>query len=122
MNGYQLTFYTEHNRRHDHRTVCEWLLHEANRLGIHGVSVINCAEGTGHAGAHHGAHLLNLADQPVQIILAVTEDEAQRMLEAVEAEHVHVFYTRTPIEFGVLGGEEPQKEKKHLSIFGHNPH
>src|SRR5579871_4271968 len=83
MNGYQLTFYTEQNRRHGHHTVTEWLLHEAKQLGIHGATVINCAEGTGHAGAHHAAHALRLADQPVQIILAVTEEEAQRMLEVV---------------------------------------
>jgi PII-like signaling protein len=71
MNGYQLTFYTEQNRRHGHRTVCEWLLHEVRELGIGGATVINCAEGIGHAGAHHAAHALRLADQPVQIILAV---------------------------------------------------
>lgn len=121
MNGFLLTFYTEHDRHHGQRTVCEWLLHEASRLGIHGVTVINCAQGTGHAGAHHGAHLLNLADQPVQVILAATEDETQRMLDAVEAEHVHVFYTRFPIEFGVLGGDEQQTGKTRFSIFGHKP-
>ena len=122
MNGYQLTFYTEHNRRHGHRTICEWLLHEAKHLGIHGATVINCAEGTGHAGAHHAAHVLKLADQPVQIILACTEDEAQRMLDTVEAERVHVFYTRSPIEFGLLGAEEHRPEHKHFSIFGHKSH
>ena len=34
MNGYQLTFYTEQNRKHGHQTVCEWLLHEVRQLGI----------------------------------------------------------------------------------------
>jgi PII-like signaling protein len=118
MNGYQLTFYTEQNRHHGHRTVCEWLLHEAKQLGIHGATVINCAEGTGHAGAHHAAHTLKLADQPLQVILAVTEDEAQRMLDTVKSERVHVFYTRSPIEFGVLGEKEQRGEQKHLSLFG----
>ena len=61
MDGYQLTFYTEQNRRHEHHTVWEWLLHEAKHLGIHGATVINCAEGIGHAGAHHAAHMLKLA-------------------------------------------------------------
>ena len=82
MNGYQLTFYTEQNRKHGHRTVSEWLLHEVRELGIHGATVISCAEGTGHAGAHHAAHMLKLADQPLQIILAVTEEEAERMLDS----------------------------------------
>lgn len=122
MNGYQLTFYTEQNRRHGHHTVAEWLLHEAKQMGIHGATVINCAEGTGHAGAHHAAHMLRLADQPVQIILAVTEEEAERMLEAVKTEHVHVFFTRSPVEFGVLGGDDPAGADKHFSLFHRRAH
>lgn len=123
MNGYQLTFYTEQNRRHGHHTIIEWLLAEAKRLGIHGATVINCAEGTGHAGAHHAAHALRLADQPVQIVLAVTEDEADRILDIVRLQQVHVFYTRTPIEFGVLGDEDQSAAaKKHFPLFGRRPH
>jgi PII-like signaling protein len=121
VNGYQLTFYTEQNRRHGHQTVCEWLLHEARKLGIHGATVISAAEGVGHAGAHHAAHVLKLADQPLQIILAVTEDEAERMLAIVRAENVHVFYTRFPIEFGVIGGgdsAQPHKAHKTFSLTG----
>lgn len=121
MNGYQLTFYTEHNRHHGSQTVCDWILHEARHLGIRGVTVIDCAEGTGHAGAHHAAHLLKIADQPVQVILAVTEEEAQRMLDAVQAGHVHVFYTQLPVEFGLLGGDEPGRERKCFSLFRHKP-
>jgi PII-like signaling protein len=113
MNGYQITFYTEKNRKHGHQTVCEWLLHEVPKLGIRGATVINCAEGIGHAGAHHAAHVLKLTDQPVQIILAVTEEEAERLLDLVRAEHVHVFYMRFPIEFGLIGEDAPQKPSKH---------
>ena len=122
MNGYQLTFYTEQNRHHGHHSVTEWLLHEAKQLGIHGATVINCAEGTGHAGAHHAAHMLNLGDQPVQVILAVTEDEADRMLDAIKAEHVHVFFTRSPIEFGLLGDDGTDAARKHFSFFGRRAH
>lgn len=118
MNGYQLTFYTEHNQKHGHRTVCDWLLHEVRRLGIGGATVINCAEGVGHAGSRHAAHLLKLADQPVQIILAVTEVEAQQLLDLVRVENVHVFYVRFPIEFGMIGEELTHKPSKHFSLFG----
>jgi PII-like signaling protein len=103
MNGYQLTFYTEKNRKHGHQTVCEWFLQQSRELGIRGVTVINCAEGIGHAGARHAAHVLKLTDQPLQIILAVTDDEAERLLAIVRAEGVHVFYVRYPVEFGVIG-------------------
>jgi PII-like signaling protein len=122
MNGFQLTFYTEQNKRHGHRTVCEWLLHEVKELGIKGATVVNGSEGIGHAGAHHAAHMLRLADQPLQIILAVTESEAQHLLDLVRAEHVHVFYTRSPIEFGLLGEDDPQHESGKFSLFHRRPH
>lgn len=121
MNGYQLTFYTEQNRRHGHQTICEWLLHEVRKLGINGATVINCAEGIGHAGLHHAAHMLRLDDQPVQIILAVTEEEAGQLLDIVRAENVHVFYVRFPIEFGVIGDDVPHKSAKHFSVFKRSP-
>jgi len=110
MNGYQLTFYTERNRRHGHQAICDWLLAEARRLGAFGATVIDCAEGTGHAGAHHAPHGFRLADQPVQIVLAVTEDEAARLLALVQAEGVHVFYTKIPVEFGAIGNSEPKRD------------
>ncbi|CAB3746617.1 DUF190 domain-containing protein [Paraburkholderia solisilvae] len=107
MHGYQLTFYTGQDRRHGHLSVCEWLLGQVHKLGIRGVTVINCAQGVGHAGAHHAAHALRLADQPLQIVMAVTEDEAERVLEIVRAANVHVFYVRAPVEFGLIGGRPP---------------
>ncbi|MGF6727210.1 PII-like signaling protein [Paraburkholderia sp. GAS41] len=116
MNGYQLTFYTEKNRRHGHRTVCEWLLQQIRELNICGATVINCAEGIGHAGAHHAAHVLKLTDQPLQIILAVTEEESQRLLDIVRAEGVHVFYVRVPVEFGLIVGDAPDNSSGHATL------
>ncbi|MFK4446318.1 PII-like signaling protein [Caballeronia udeis] len=120
MNGYQLTFYTERNRKCGHLTFCEWLLQEVRKRDIRGATVISAAEGIGHAGAHHAAHILKLADQPVQVILAVTEHEADEILEVVRAANVHVFYTRAPIEFGLLGEDAPPKKAKTFFRF-HRP-
>jgi PII-like signaling protein len=106
MTGYQVTFYTEQNRRHGHLTVCEWLLSQVRDLGIGGATVISAEQGIGHAGAHHAAHFISLADQPVQIIMAVTEAQAEQLLQIVAAEKVHAFYTKFPIEFGLLGEDD----------------
>jgi PII-like signaling protein len=112
MNGYQLTFYTERNRHHHTQPVCDWLLGEARKLGVMGATVIDCAEGTGHAGAHHAPHAFRVADQPVQVVLAVTVEEAERLLAIVEAAGVHVFYTRVPVEFGVIGADALHREHR----------
>ncbi|AMV44977.1 MULTISPECIES: DUF190 domain-containing protein [Paraburkholderia] len=119
MNGCQLTFCTERNRRHGHQTVCEWLLHEARGLGIRGATVISCAQGVGHAGALHAAHALSLGDQPQQVILAATDADADRLLEIVRAANVHVFFTRTRVEFGWIGGDEADAgaEGRHRRLF-----
>ncbi|CAH2801770.1 MAG: FIG00453397: hypothetical protein [uncultured Caballeronia sp.] len=119
MNGYQLTFYTEQNRKCGHLTFCEWLLQEVRKRGIRGAMVTSAAEGIGHAGAHHAAHILKLADQLGQVILVVTEHKADE-LEAVRATNVHVFYTRVPIEFGLLGEDPPPKKAKTFFRF-HRP-
>ncbi len=116
MNGCQLTFFTERNRKHGHQTVCEWLLHEARALGIRGATVIGCAQGVGHDGAHHSAHALSLADQPQQIILATTDDEADRLLDIVRAANVHLFYMRMPVEFGWIGGDTSEPAR-HARFF-----
>lgn len=118
MNGSQLTFYTERNRHHGHRTVCEWLLEQTRELGIRGVTVIPCSQGVGHTGDHHAAHALRLADQPQQIIVATTDDDAERLLGAVRTANVHVFYVRTVVEFGWLGVDETADAPKHFRFFG----
>jgi PII-like signaling protein len=105
MKGYQLTFYTEQNRRHGRQSVVEWLLSIAQHAGIHGATVVAAAEGVGHAGERHAARFFELADQPQQVIFAVTEAEAETLLAAVRQGGVPVFCTRCPIEFGMLGGE-----------------
>lgn len=120
MNGYQLTFYTEKNSRHGHQTVCEWLLHKTRELGIVGATVIHCAEGVGHAGAHHAAHGLRLNDQPLQIILAVTEQQEEQLLALVRAEGAQVFYTRAPVEFGFIGDDASSKPGKPFPLFKRN--
>ena len=35
--------------------------------------------------------------------MAVTEEECDRLFARLEAENVHVFYVKAPVEFGVLG-------------------
>jgi PII-like signaling protein len=67
--------------------------------------VVAGAEGFGHHGRIHSARFFELADQPMAIIMAVTEEEADRFMNHLREAAVTIFYVRTPIEFGTLGGE-----------------
>lgn len=103
MRGYQITFFTHHDRRHKGRPLGDWLVHLAKELDLHGATLIAGTEGFGHHGRIHSAHFFDLADQPIEVLMAVTEEEATRLFERLQAEQVHVFYVKTPVEFGVLG-------------------
>ena len=105
MKGYQLAFFTQQDRRHGSSLLVEWIVEEARRLGIHGATVVPGAEGFGQHRRIHSARFFELGDQPVEIIMAVTEAEAALFMDRLRAESIRIFYVRTPIEFGVLGDE-----------------
>jgi hypothetical protein len=63
-------------------------------------------ESFARGGRVHSAHFFELADQPVEVLIAVTTEEAARLFDRLKAEGVHLFYVKTPVEFGVLGREQ----------------
>lgn len=103
MKGYQITFFTQQDRRHAHLPLAEWLMQAARTLGIRGATVIAASEGFGHDRRVHSARFFELADQPQEIVMAVSEDEAERLFALLQAEGVHVFYVKSAVEFGILG-------------------
>jgi PII-like signaling protein len=103
MQGFQLSFFTQQDRRHHGQPLAEWLLQEARALGLGGATVIAASEGFGHAGKLHSAHFVELADQPVEVTLAVSAADAERFFARLAEEKIRVFYVKTPIEFGMSG-------------------
>ncbi len=105
MRGYQVTFFTEQNRRHDGRPLGEWLLQLAKRLELQGATMVSATEGFGASGRIHSARFFELGDQPVEVQMTVTEAQAERLFESLRNAAVHLFYVKTEVEFGTLGGE-----------------
>jgi PII-like signaling protein len=104
MQGFQLAFMTEQGRRIEGKPAVEWLLNAAKDVGCSGATTFAGMESYG-AGGHHSAHFIELADQPVQVIIAVTDDQATALLTKVGATKTHLFYTKTAVEYGTLGTE-----------------
>lgn len=100
MQGYQLTFFTVQDRRHGNMPLCEWLMQEAKKLG-RGATLIAAAEGIGHDHKLHSAHFIDLADQPIQIMMALSDAETEHLFRRLHEEKINVFYTKMPIEFGM---------------------
>jgi PII-like signaling protein len=100
MQGYQLTFFTQQDHMHRGRPLAHWLVEEARAMGIGGATLVAATEGFGHHRRIHSAHFVELADQPVEVIMAVTAIEANLLFEKLNAEKVKLFYTKMPVEFG----------------------
>ena len=103
MIGYQVTFFTEENRRHEHKPMHRWLLEVARSLDIKGLTTTVGVEGIGREGRLHSAHFIELSDQPVQVTMAITEAQCSALFEVLEKNRANIFYVKTAVEFGVVG-------------------
>jgi PII-like signaling protein len=103
MNGFMLTFLTQQDRKHDGQPLAEWILRLARDMGMRGATLRSANEGYGRDRHVHSAHFFELADQPLEVMLAATAEEADRLLARLRSEGIRIFYIKAPIEFGILG-------------------
>ena len=101
MTGFQLTFFTQQDRQHRRQPLASWLVEEARRLGINGATLIAGAMGYGHDRTIRCSRFFELSEQPVEVTMAVSEEEARRMLARLREEGINIFYVKAPIEFGM---------------------
>jgi PII-like signaling protein len=114
MEGSFLRFYVHENHRCHGRPAWEWLLEQANKMGIRGGSVFRAMAGFGRHHHLHEDHFFELAGTlTVEVEFIVTENEAQRLLELIKEEKVRVFYAHIPAHFGVIN---PDREDPPSSI------
>ncbi len=103
MDGSFLRFYVNEGHRHRHRLVWEWLLEQANKLGIRGGSAFRAMAGFGRHHMLHEQHFFELAGSlTVEIEFIVSDEEAKRLLDLLEKEKIRLFFARVPAQFGVL--------------------
>jgi len=103
MNGSFLRFYVHEGHRHHHHLVWEWLLQQANKLGIRGGSAFKAMAGFGRHHMLHEARFFELAGAlAVEIEFIVTEEEARQLLELIHKEKIRLFYAHIPARFGVI--------------------
>jgi PII-like signaling protein len=103
MKGYQLSFFTIQSHRHQGKPVHQWLMQLVKEMGLRGATMIPATEGFGSHRRMHSVHFFELVDQPVEIVVAVTQGECDRLFERLEVERVHLFYVKSEVEFGTLG-------------------
>jgi PII-like signaling protein len=103
MKGLFLRFYVHENQRIHHGLVWEWLLQQANKMGIRGGSAFRAMAGFGSHHMLHEDHFFELAGAlAIEVQFVVTEDEAERLLDLLKHEKIRVFYALIPARFGVM--------------------
>ena len=110
MDGSFLRFYVHENHRVHGRMVWEWLLEQANGLGIGGGSAFKAMAGFGRHHTVHEAHFYELAGAlAVEVEFIVTDAEAGKLLELLHRERIRLFYARIPAHFAVINpdAEDP---------------
>lgn len=107
MNGYQITFFTQQDRRHRGKQIGDWLVQLAKQMGLRGATMFAATEGFGHHHRIHSAHFFDLADQPLEVVMAVTAEECDLLFARLREEGVHLFYVKSTVEFGTLGESGP---------------
>jgi PII-like signaling protein len=104
MEGLFLRFYVHEGDRVHGRLAWEWLLEQANALGVRGGSAFRAIAGFGRHRVLHEERFFELAGTvTVEVEFIVTDAEAGKLLELVAKEDVRAVYARIPAEFGVTG-------------------
>lgn len=103
MQGSFFRFYVHEDHRHHGQLVWEWLLMEANKLGIRGGSAFRAMAGFGRHHRLHEAKFFELAGSlAVEVEFIVSIEEADRLLELLHRNKVRLFYAQIPARFGVV--------------------
>lgn len=103
MKGFQLIFSTLHNREHTNgENLVEWLKQSAEKFGIQGITVINASQGIGRDGKVYSASFFELAEQPIEVIMNVSEEECATFFAFLAEEKQNIFYTKSSIEYGTI--------------------
>jgi len=107
MEGSLLRFYVHEGHRHRGQLVWEWLLAQANGLGVRGGSAFRAMAGFGRHRMLHEARFFELAGTlTVEVEFIVTQAEMRALLALLEKERVRLFYAELPARFGVLNPDQ----------------
>ncbi|MDE2304468.1 MAG: DUF190 domain-containing protein [Gammaproteobacteria bacterium] len=106
MRGFQITFFTHQDRRHEGKPLGEWLILLARQMGLSGATLMSATEGFGASGKLHSARFFDLADQPIEILVTVSEQQAEKLFERLRAEGLHLAFVKTAVEFGRIGEDD----------------
>lgn len=103
--GSQLTLYANRSQKKGHRSAIDWILDTAKAAGVRGATVMEGCEGVDVNGHLHAARFFELADEPAMVVIVADDPSIDALLATLAEGGVKLFYTRTPLQFGHIGGD-----------------
>jgi PII-like signaling protein len=105
MQGIYLKLFVPEALRHHKNAMgdilYEWILQQAQAMGIPGGSAVRAVAGFGRHGHLHEQHFFELAgDVPIVLEFFAEEEAIGRLLALLKSENIVVFY----VKFSALGG------------------
>ena len=104
MNGVLLRFYVLESDRHHHVALHDWLREEGRRLGARGGSAFRALASFGRHGVLREEHFFELPGTlGIAVEFALSEAEADALVEAVARAGLAIPYVKVPAHFAVTG-------------------
>lgn len=105
--GMRLEIYFPENAKHEKAVLQEWLFRAARWIGIDGGALYKAVAGYGrHGELRDGGFFDDDRTQPMMACFITTPLLAENFLKYLEQEGLRLFYTRSEIEYGVLGANQ----------------
>jgi PII-like signaling protein len=99
-----LKIYVGESQKHHGVLLYEWLLEQARKMGVPGGSAFRAVAGYGRHGVLHEDTFFELAGSlPVEVGFAVSDSDAERLLDLIRQENLRLFYVKIPAEHGITG-------------------
>lgn len=104
MSDVFLKIYVGETQKHHGVLLYEWLLAQAKQMQLPGGSAFRAVAGFGRDAVMHEQAFFELAGNvPVEVGFALSEADAQRLLDLIQAEGLRLFYVMIPARHGVTG-------------------
>jgi len=101
--GSFLRIYLHESLRHRGVLAWQWLMQQANGIGVRGGSAFRSIGGFGRHHHLQQEHFFELAGtQAIEVEFVVTDAEAELLLELLARENIVAFYVLIPARFGVI--------------------
>ncbi len=99
-----LKFYVSEKQHHQGELMHEWLLRQAQELGLPGGSAFRSIAGFGRHGRLHEETFFELAGElAVSVEFIIDAQQADKLIAAVAAEKLQLHYVRYVVETGTTG-------------------